>query len=65
MRKHFIRILLVSLTIGCSFGAISASASATEQSSDEIKVKENEALTERDLNKLALSEMQAGLLTAV
>jgi tetratricopeptide (TPR) repeat protein len=42
------------------FGPLSARA--TEQSSNEqFKAKENEALTQSDWNRLALSEMQAGL----
>ena len=51
--------VFMSLTLLCGFGTLSARA--TEQSSAEFKVKENEALTEYDWNRLALSEMQAGL----
>jgi tetratricopeptide (TPR) repeat protein len=42
-----------------SFGAVSALAQTTLD--EQFKVKENEALTESDWNRLALSEMQAGL----
>ncbi len=51
--------VFMSLTLLCGFGILSARA--TEQSSAEFKVKENEALTESDWNELALNEMQAGL----
>ena len=51
--------ILVSLMLSFSFGAVSALAQTTLD--EQFKVKENEALSEYDLNKLALSEMQAGL----
>jgi tetratricopeptide (TPR) repeat protein len=47
---------------GTNNNSTTLSASAAEQSLDEqFKIKENEALTQSDWNRLALSEMQAGL----
>jgi tetratricopeptide (TPR) repeat protein len=57
--KNFMVKILLSLMLSFSFGAVSTLAQPT--SGEQFKAKENEALSEYDLNNLALSEMQAGL----
>ena len=52
--------VFMCLTLLCGFGTLSARA--TELSSDEqFKLNGNKALTQSDWNRLALSELQAGL----